>query len=103
MASRLLVKPTRSAAAQIRHAATWWRENRDKSPLAFSEDLERAFEVIALQPGVGARATHFEGEDIRRLLLSRTGYHLYYRVNAVENRVEVLALWHMRRGIPPEL
>ena len=43
--------------------------------------------------------SRFEG--VRRLFLSRTGYHLYYRVNEAERQVEVLALWHARRGEGP--
>ena len=66
--------------------------------MALADDLERAFELIAAQPGIGARARNPKKEGIRRLLLSRTGYHLYYQVNAEAGRVEVLALWHSRRG-----
>lgn len=103
MQERLSVKPTRRAAAQIRRASEWWRANRAKAPLALVEDVERAFELIALQPGVGARAGNAEAQGIRRVLLGRTGYHLYYKVNAKERRVEVLALWHTSREAGPDL
>lgn len=76
MAARLLVKPTPRAAAEIRRA------NRPAAPFALADDLERAFELIAAQPGIGARARNAKMEGVRRLLRSRTGYHLYYQVNA---------------------
>lgn len=101
MAARLLVKPTPRAAAEIRLASAWWRANRQAAPFALADDLERAFELIAAQPGIGARARNPKKEGVRRLLLSRTGYHLYYQVNAEAGRVEVLALWHSRRGSEP--
>ena len=67
------------------------------------DDLERAFELVATQPGIGARARSAKKEAIRRLLLSRTGYHLYYQVNAKVGRIEVVALWHSRRGREPSI
>jgi plasmid stabilization system protein ParE len=65
------------------------------------DDLERAFELVAAQPGIGARALNAKKEGVRRLLLSRTGYHLYYQLNAEAARIEILALWHSRRGREP--
>lgn len=77
------------------------RQSSCSAPLALVDDLERAFELIASQPGIGARSRNAKKEGVRRLLLSRTGYHLYYQVNAEAGRVEVLALWHSRRGREP--
>jgi plasmid stabilization system protein ParE len=101
--ARLVVKPTPRAAVEIRRASTWWRANREAAPFALVEDLERAFELVAAQPGIGSRARNARKEGIRRLLLSRTGYHLYYQVNAEAGRIEILALWHSRRGREPAI
>ena len=98
MPARLPVKPTLRAAAEIRRASAWWRANREAAPFALAEDIERAFELVAAQPGIGSRARNAKKEGVRRLLLSRTGYHLYYQVNAEAGRIEILALWHSRRG-----
>jgi plasmid stabilization system protein ParE len=103
LATRLPVKLTLRAAAEIRRASAWWRANRPAVPHALAEDLERAFELVAAQPGIGARARNAKKEAVRRLLLSRTGYYLYYQVNAEASRIEVLALWHSRRGREPVL
>jgi len=101
--ARLVLKPTPRAATEIRRASAWWRANREAAPFALIEDLERAFELIAAQPGIGARARNAKMEGVRRLLLSRTGYHLYYQVNADAGRIEILALWHSRRGRAPAI
>jgi len=103
LVARLVIKPTPRAAAEIRRASAWWRTNRPDAPLALVEDLERAFHLVAAQPGIGARARKAGREGVRRLLLSRTGYHLYYQINAEAGRVEVLALWHARRGREPSI
>ena len=103
MRAHLPVKPTPRAALEIRRAAAWWRANREAAPFALVEDLERAFELVAAQPGIGARARNAKRESVRRLLLSRTGYYLYYQVNADAGRIEILALWHSRRGRDPSV
>jgi len=38
--------------------------------------------------------------DLRRVILFRIGYHLYYRVNAKRARLEIVGFWHERRRPP---
>ena len=94
---------TRRAASEIAAASEWLLGNRPKAPGAIGEELERAFALLSLQPHIGARARSERLPGIRRILLSRVQYHLYYRVNEEGGRVEVLALWHARRGPGPGL
>jgi len=92
------------AADQIRAAAEWWRTNRSKAPDAFREDLQRATELIALQPDLGARARNATLSGVRRLHLARIRYELYYRVvEGPVNHIEILALWHASRGPKPPI
>ena len=102
MNSPLPVRIVNSAARAISEAATWWAENRPKSPDAFASDLENALKLLALHPGIGARATNTKLEDVRRVHLARVHYHLYYRVTP-EPAIEVLALWHTSRADEPRL
>ncbi len=83
--------------------SSWWLDNRPKAPGAIRQELERAFSLLTLQPHLGARARSERLPGVRRILLSRVQYHLYYRVNEEARRVEVLALWHARRGRGPGL
>jgi hypothetical protein len=92
------------AAEQIRVAEKWWRANRSKAPDGFLEDLRNASALIAIQPGIGARARNATLADVRRVHLSRIRYDLYYRVVAGPPKcVEILALWHSSRGTAPPL
>ena len=101
MTYRFRVAP--GAEAQIRDAANWWIENRPKAPEAFAEDLERAFEIISSLPGTGEPVVHSRLKGLRRLLMGRVRYHLYYHVDQERETVEVLALWHTSRGTTPTL
>jgi plasmid stabilization system protein ParE len=99
----LPIKVTRRAAREIKKASEWWNANRPAAPEALREEIERAFRLIALQPGVGARAANTKLVAVRRVHLSRVHYHLYYRVRSDPAAVEILALWHTSRGKGPRV
>ncbi len=92
-----------SAARAIAEAASWWTANRPKAPDAFVTELERALQLIAVHPGIGARATNVRLAGVRRIHLARVRYHLYYRVTGASEAIEVLALWHSSRGSAPRI
>lgn len=95
------VAVTPRAAAQIEQAARWWAENRPAAPNAIADDFEDAKNLLAQQPGVGARSSSPRYPGLRRLFLSRVKYHVYYRDAA--GKVVVLAFWHASRGSGPSL
>jgi plasmid stabilization system protein ParE len=96
---RLQVSPR--AEAQIRVAADWWLENRPKAPEAFAEEIERTFDLIRALPSVGEPVAHPKLKGVRRVLLGRIQYYLYYQAFPATEIVEVLALWHTSRGKGP--
>jgi plasmid stabilization system protein ParE len=100
---RLSVIFWRSAARQIEEASDWWRKHREGSPEALSEDLVRALGIIARQPGIGSPAASQRLKGVRRVLLPRVGYFLFYRVARRRNELQVLAFWHAQRGASPKL
>jgi hypothetical protein len=44
-----------------------------------------------------------KGRTIRRLLMPRTSYHVFFEVNDRQEKVHVLAVWHAVRGRGPRL
>lgn len=85
-------------------AGQWWQEHRTKAPAALREELEGALLLIASQPDVGAQARNTKLKGVRRILLRRVGYHLYYRLLDTPSRsIQVVALWHTSRGQGPGL
>ena len=92
-----------SAARAIVEAADWWVANRSKASAAFAEELERALQLLSSQPLIGAQARNVKLAGVRRIHLPRVHYHLYYRVIAEPPTIEVLALWHTKRGTSPDL
>ena len=97
----LRIEISHSARAQIEEAAAWWARNRPSAPGAVREDLDRVLNLLAVQPGMGARSRSAVLKDVRRVTLSRIRYYLYYRVAG--DALQVLALWHTSRGREPEI
>jgi plasmid stabilization system protein ParE len=85
------------ARRQIDRAADWWDQNRDKSPEAFDEDLSSAISGIAENAALGTIVRR-GSLTIRRILLTRIRYYLYYRVRA--DTIEVIFIWHSSRRPP---
>jgi toxin ParE1/3/4 len=76
-------------------AAGWWQENRPEAPGMLDEEVERVLQRIAEHPRSGAVV---RGREVRRVVLRRTGYLLFYRVRPRAGRIEVVSLWHGRRA-----
>jgi plasmid stabilization system protein ParE len=101
LSSHLPARLVRRAVREIEEASEWWEANRPASPGAVTEEVRKALRLICSAPHVGARAMNVSLHGVRRLHLSRIHYHLYYRVLTDPPCVEVLALWHTRRGSGP--
>jgi plasmid stabilization system protein ParE len=88
------------ADRQVEVIDAWWRENRPGAPDLFASELEQALTALADSPTLGVR--YGSGETpIKRLLLHRSHYHLYFVQEP--NCVLVLALWNAFRGRGPAL
>ena len=104
MIARLYVRFTRRAAKHIDQAGRWWRTNRTRAPAALREELAQALQIITAQPDAGATARSVRLDGVRRILLHRVNYHLYYRlVESPSRSIQVVARWHASRGDVPEM
>ena len=98
---RLALSIVPNAEQQIRKAADWWWQNRRSAYDLFNDQLQHGFDFATTHPNASIRARDVELPNVRRILLARIQYHLYYTVEG--DVVKVLAFWHARRGTPPNL
>lgn len=89
------------ADEQIDEIDAWWRIHRPAAPGLFSQELRFTFDRLAETPFVGVRYARRRGRTVRRLLLSRTRYHVFYIVG--KQAVFVLGVWSALRGSGPKL
>jgi len=93
------VELSAEARAQVREIDAWWREHRQAAPNLFSDEVERALLALEQTPALGVR--YAPNPKVRRLLLKRTGYHVYAREEP--ERVYVVAVWSVFRRRGPHL
>ena len=100
-AKYLQIKLEPRAQQEIGEAFHWWQENRQAAPALFLDELTRALDLVRTQPHIGQHAQKASLKGVRRILLRRTRYLLYYCVLQNENFIIVLSLWHANRGRGP--
>jgi len=103
LSERFRVAFTPRASREVAEARRWWHLNRTKAPDALDEELTTAVDLVASTPSIGAVTRNVALPGVRRILLSRVHYYLYYRPNVEARIIEVVALWHARRGSGPRL
>ena len=86
---------------EIERAEDWWQENRPAAPGAFRADLQGAFTLLLLQPGVGVKVGNTRLAGVRRVHLGRIRYFVYYQLRP--NELVVLSVWNSSRGKSPAL
>jgi plasmid stabilization system protein ParE len=95
---------TDTASEQITEEEGWWRANRPKAPDRFMQEMLDALDHIAAMPeGTGAKYEASRVPGVRRYILRRSRYHVYYTTNREARAVTVRAIWHASRGRGPEL
>jgi plasmid stabilization system protein ParE len=96
-----------TAREQIAEVEAWWVENRPAAPDLFTDELAAALALLSEAPRSGVPYLHPRATGIRRLLLFRCRYHLYYSVDRANQgdgeQVTIVALWHAQRGSGPVL
>ena len=88
------------ARAQVREIDEWWRANRPAAPDLFSWELGQALTMLEATPTLG---TPYDvgSRAVRRLLLRRSHYHMYFVEQG--GKLFVVAIWSAHRGRGPQL
>lgn len=101
MTARVVLAET--ARSQIRKADGWWRGNRSDAPTLFADELESALTLLETAPEIAPRSRRSRRRGIRRLLLRRTRFQIYYAYDRATSIVLVVAIWGAVRGHGPPL
>jgi len=93
------VQLSEQARAHVRAIDAWWRLNRHRAPDLFAQELDAAIAILADSevPGV----IYDERRSVRRLLLRRSHYHVYFTRQSDVHFI--VAVWSAFRGGGPRL
>lgn len=98
-----VVRTTGEADKHIRAASAWWRAHRQAAPELFEQELAAGFEKLTVVRTIGGVYRRQRGWEVRRLLLRRTRYHVYFVYAQEQDVVHVVAVWAAMRGRGPAL
>jgi len=94
---------TRIADAQAVTIEGWWVANRPAAPDLFRRELDAVVRLIERSPFLGAVYAKAPVGDVRRILIGRSRYHVYWEVDKSQHVVTITAAWSASRGTGPAL
>lgn len=96
------LKILEEARDQYRAQNAWWREHRDAKTL-FAQEFLAAIRHLRTAPETGALYARKRGRAIRRWLMPKTEYHVYYRFDREHDVLVIYSVWGARRSHGPKL
>ena len=79
-----------------------WRQEADY-PNLFAQELHAKLMELAEIPQLGSLWPTDKRPHLKRLLLEKTQYHVYFEVNERKEEIRILTVWGARRGRTPKL
>ncbi len=97
------IEIAKRASHQVERASSWWQENRPHAPLLFEHEFEEALRRLESMPRSGLLYPTARRPTLRRLLLPKTEYHVYFALERDETVLVVYSVWGARRERGPKL
>jgi plasmid stabilization system protein ParE len=94
---RYRVELSPEALERAQAIRSWWIDNREAAPDLFADELGAALRKLAVTPRTGAPYDAPGFREMRRVLMPRTRYHVYYTVDDDSRLVRVHGIWHTAR------
>lgn len=91
------------ASRQVERANSWWEKNRPLAPTLFEEEFEAALRQLLSMPHSGVLYPTPKRPTLRRILLEKTEYHVYFALERGGTVVVIHSVWGARRERGPRL
>ena len=99
--SRLRLRFVARSVEQLERADEWWRANRARSPDLLITEFDEAVALLRDAPHTGVAYPNDALPGVRRFLMRRTRFHVYYVVR--DDTLIISALWSGLRDHGPPL
>jgi plasmid stabilization system protein ParE len=97
------IRYTKRAELSIERIDDRWRAHRPAAPDLFWTELGEAEELLRVSPQRGTVYKTRKGDEVRRVLLPKTDYHVYYELDRDAEMAMILVVWGARRERGPKL
>jgi hypothetical protein len=71
--------------------------------LLFDQELEEALRLLLVMPNAGVTYPTIKRPELRRLLLPKTEFHVYFGLERAGTVIATHSVWGARRGRSPKL
>lgn len=103
MTQSITIVYTPDAADQAIQANLWWIQNRPSAQTSLSDEIDRALNLLQQAPNLGKPRKHKAYKNLRKLVLSKIGYAIYYNYDEPTAEILVCAIWSGKRKRTPKL
>ena len=97
------IRYTRRGELSIERIDDWWRAQRSAAPDLFWNELGEAVELLKSSPEMGAVYKTRKGNGVRRIVLPKSDYHVYFEVERNADWIMIIVVWGARRERGPKL
>ena len=94
---------TPEAEEQAAYCDAWWRKSRPATPGLFARELAETKALILGVPNIGTVYSRVDGQPVFRVLMRKTGHHVYYAIEPSFDRISVYSVWGARKARGPAL
>lgn len=95
------VRFTPRAESETEAKRKWWRENRDKAPDLFDDELDEAVTKIRADATTGAVFASSYPSTVRRVLMPKTKNNVFFAI--IDGEIVILSIWGAPRCRGPKL
>ena len=81
----------------------WWIANRPTASDLFRREIDAIVRLLERSPMLGMTYIESSAPGVRRILIGRSRYHVYWEVDLPARIVTITAVWHSGRGSGPPL
>ena len=93
---------SRRAEREMARIDARWRVERPAAPDLFHDELDALIDVLPTSPNMGkAYGVWHDDQLVRRVMLEKSEYHVYYAVE--DDEIVVITIWGARRERGPRL
>ena len=89
---------TRRASNDLERVTRWWLAHNGASPVELFDELDATLRLLERMPEAGAEYATSYGRRVFRILLRKSQFHVYYRLDPGVVRVMTIRSVRRERG-----
>lgn len=99
----IIIRFARRTLHELDRLEAWCKDHQPARWPLFTAELDQVIQLLRESPELGHSYVGARAQGVRRILLEKAQYYVYYRYLRAKARIDVLSIWSTRRSRPPSL